>query len=141
MTTTIKLNSGEWSYNDSDPLGAPGGFGEVFRGEGPTGPVAIKRLKLSATSAAHRELNMLGGQLLPSLRCLCALRVMLGARPLRTLLHPLTPASGGAKLRFGRGVEVSTNRSLWNPRLAIRFRVGECHAQRERGLRAVRHRC
>jgi len=55
---TIKLQNHEWSYEETDPLGAPGGFGEVFRGEGTTGAVAVKRLKLSAAAAAHRELTI-----------------------------------------------------------------------------------
>lgn len=55
---TIKLPLGEWEYDDSSPLGPAGGFGEVFRGHGQTGDVAIKRLKLSAQQAAHRELKV-----------------------------------------------------------------------------------
>jgi serine/threonine-protein kinase len=54
----IKLEGGEWELDDTAPLGPPGGFGEVFRGTGDGGPVAIKRLKLSAAAAAHRELNI-----------------------------------------------------------------------------------
>lgn len=35
--------SGEWHFVRSQPLGAPGGFGAVFRGSGADGtPVAIK---------------------------------------------------------------------------------------------------
>jgi eukaryotic-like serine/threonine-protein kinase len=42
----IKLPKGVWRYDDRKPLGPPGGFGAVFRGEGPTGvPVAVKRLQ------------------------------------------------------------------------------------------------
>lgn len=42
----IKLPKGVWRYDDRQPLGPPGGFGAVFRGEGPTGaPVAVKRLQ------------------------------------------------------------------------------------------------
>src|SRR5260370_1370898 len=66
-TFTIKLPKGEWSFDDSDRLGQPGGFGEVFSGIGPNGTVAVKRLMLSAHQAAHRELKIgerLGNQAL-----------------------------------------------------------------------------
>lgn len=53
---TIKLPTGEWMYDDLSPLGPPGGFGEVFRGSGNGSDVAVKRLKLTARQAAHREL-------------------------------------------------------------------------------------
>ena len=53
---TIHLNSAEWTFDEDAPLGPPGGFGEVFRGSGASGPVAIKRLKLTASEAAHREM-------------------------------------------------------------------------------------
>lgn len=39
-------------------LGSPGGFGEVFRGVGENGDVAIKRLKVTASKVAHRELQI-----------------------------------------------------------------------------------
>lgn len=55
---TIRLNEAEWNYDDAAPLGPAGGFGEVFRGEGGIGPVAVKRLKLTASAAAHREMNI-----------------------------------------------------------------------------------
>lgn len=55
---TIRLERGEWSFDESDLLGPPGGFGEVFRGTGPAGPVAVKRLKLSAGAASHREMKI-----------------------------------------------------------------------------------
>lgn len=55
---TIKLDNGVWTLHENQPLGAGGGFGEVFNGSGPNGDVAIKRLKLSAGAAAHRELNI-----------------------------------------------------------------------------------
>jgi serine/threonine-protein kinase len=58
MATEIKLLGDVWKIDESHPLGAPGGFGEVFLGTGRTGDVAIKRLKLTATSAAHRELKI-----------------------------------------------------------------------------------
>lgn len=60
---SIRLAEEEWLFDDGDPLGRPGGFGEVFRGSGDCGPVAIKRLKLHANQAAHRELKI-GKQLL-----------------------------------------------------------------------------
>ena len=60
---TIRLPDGEWKYDDADPLGKAGGFGEVFRGRGKDRDVAVKRLKLSAKQAAHRELKI-GHQLM-----------------------------------------------------------------------------
>ena len=54
----IRLNTGEWEFHEDKPLGPPGGFGEVFRGAGDAGDVAIKRLKISAGQAAHRELHI-----------------------------------------------------------------------------------
>lgn len=55
----IRLPHGEWSYDPSQPLGPEGGFGTVYAGEGKeTGPVAVKRLKLSAQDAAHREMRI-----------------------------------------------------------------------------------
>ena len=61
---TIQLNNAEWTYDESTPLGPAGGFGEVFRGAGTSGAVAVKRLKLTASEAAHREMNI--GQALAS---------------------------------------------------------------------------
>lgn len=59
MTITIKLPKGRWTFDPEEPLGPPGGFGEVFLGMAPDGkPVAIKRLKVTATEAAHRELRI-----------------------------------------------------------------------------------
>ena len=55
---TIRLPGGEWEYDDSKALGQAGGFGEVFLGTGECGNVAIKRLKISADQAAHRELKI-----------------------------------------------------------------------------------
>ncbi|MBX3595916.1 serine/threonine-protein kinase [Sphingomonas sp.] len=55
---TIRLNDAEWTYDETAPLGPAGGFGEVFRGKGAAGPVAVKRLKLTASAAAHREMNI-----------------------------------------------------------------------------------
>ena len=55
---TIKLNRQVWKIDTSRILGSPGGFGEVFRGKGKDGDVAIKRLKVTASQAAHRELQI-----------------------------------------------------------------------------------
>jgi serine/threonine-protein kinase len=60
---TIRLPGGEWKYDDSKALGQAGGFGEVFIGIGECGDVAIKRLKINADQAAHRELKI-GQQLM-----------------------------------------------------------------------------
>lgn len=55
----IRLQHGRWRYDPSDPLGPQGGFGAVFRGESEDGEVvAVKRLKLTANEAAHRELTV-----------------------------------------------------------------------------------
>jgi hypothetical protein len=55
----IKLPSGEWYYDANKPLGREGGFGQVFAGtaEG-HGALAVKRIKLEAEDAAHRELRI-----------------------------------------------------------------------------------
>lgn len=58
MEIEIRLTEGVWAYDDSVPLGPPGGFGEVFRGSGECGAVAVKRLNLTAGAAAHRELTL-----------------------------------------------------------------------------------
>ena len=58
MATSIKLERGVWNFDEGQRLGKPGGFGEVFRGQGEIGNVAIKRLKLTASAAAHREMNI-----------------------------------------------------------------------------------
>lgn len=55
---TIQLNGAEWTYDENARLGPPGGFGEVFRGAGAGRPVAVKRLKLTAGEAAHREMGI-----------------------------------------------------------------------------------
>jgi len=57
-TVQIRLSSGVWEYDDQEPLGKAGGFGEVFRGVGEGFDVAVKRLKLNAEQAAHRELGI-----------------------------------------------------------------------------------
>jgi serine/threonine-protein kinase len=55
----IRLPRGEWLYDSRRPLGPPGGFGEVFEGKNQIGhPVAVKRLKVTAGEAAHRELKI-----------------------------------------------------------------------------------
>jgi serine/threonine-protein kinase len=54
----IKLNKKTWKIDTNSVLGSPGGFGEVFRGVGENGDVAIKRLKVTASEAAHRELQI-----------------------------------------------------------------------------------
>lgn len=56
--TTIRLTGHEWRFDESDRLGPPGGFGEVFRGAGSSGEVAVKRLNLTAGQAAHREMSI-----------------------------------------------------------------------------------
>ncbi|MCB9980760.1 MAG: serine/threonine protein kinase [Rhodospirillales bacterium] len=58
QTETISLNKQAWEIDTSSPLGRAGGFGEVFHGRGPDGSVAIKRLKITAGEAAHREMNI-----------------------------------------------------------------------------------
>jgi serine/threonine-protein kinase len=58
LVSIIKLERGTWTVDYDDPLGLPGGFGEVFRGSGPTQDVAVKRLRLTATAAAHREMTI-----------------------------------------------------------------------------------
>jgi len=54
----IKLNKQTWNVDTNHVLGSAGGFGEVFRGAGENGEVAIKRLKVTASQAAHRELQI-----------------------------------------------------------------------------------
>lgn len=55
----IKLQNSSWLFNENKPLGKPGGFGQVFEGESKEGEkVAIKRLKIEAESAGHRELKL-----------------------------------------------------------------------------------
>ncbi len=58
----IRLSREVWQFDENDAIGSPGGFGEVFRGQGSRGQVAIKRLKITADAAAHREMNI--GQIL-----------------------------------------------------------------------------
>lgn len=56
---TIKLQQGEWKYDPSEQLGPEGGFGVVFAGSSDKyGQLAIKKLKIGAKEAAHRELEI-----------------------------------------------------------------------------------
>jgi len=55
---TIRLENGEWSFDETAQLGPAGGFGEVFRGSGNGIEVAIKRLKISAGATSHREMKI-----------------------------------------------------------------------------------
>ena len=54
----IQLERSRWTFDERAPLGPPGGFGEVFRGNGEHGDVAVKRLKLSAGEASYREMRI-----------------------------------------------------------------------------------
>ena len=55
----IKLGKGVWHFDDAARLGPAGGFGAVFQGKASDGsPVAVKRLHIEASEAAHRELAM-----------------------------------------------------------------------------------
>lgn len=55
----IRLGRGAWRYDPDRPLGPPGGFGQVFEGQGDRSErLAIKRLHLSADSLAHREMRV-----------------------------------------------------------------------------------
>jgi eukaryotic-like serine/threonine-protein kinase len=55
----IKLPKGEWLYDPNKPLGPEGGFGIVFDGQSSAGEsLAVKRLKIEANEAAHRELRI-----------------------------------------------------------------------------------
>lgn len=58
MMQEIRLNQHKWTINTDIPIGAPGGFGAVFEGSGGDSVVAIKRLNLQASKAAHRELSI-----------------------------------------------------------------------------------
>lgn len=56
---TVRLPRGAWRYDPDQPLGEPGGFGAVFVGLDENGEeIAVKRLHISATQAAHRELRI-----------------------------------------------------------------------------------
>lgn len=55
----IRLPRGLWQYDPNIPLGKPGGFGAVFMGSGNGyDALAIKKLHISASEAAHRELRI-----------------------------------------------------------------------------------
>lgn len=61
---SIQLPNGVWEYDDKKPLGKPGGFGQVFLGRSKDyAELAIKKLHLSAASAAHREMEIATGLL------------------------------------------------------------------------------
>lgn len=54
----IKLPRGEWKYDPDNSLGPEGGFGHVFAGiDKYDNPVAVKKIKIGAEEAAHRELD------------------------------------------------------------------------------------
>lgn len=56
---TIKLPTSTFEYDPKVPLGKAGGFGQVFLGKSSKGEVvAVKKLHLSASDAAHRELGI-----------------------------------------------------------------------------------
>jgi eukaryotic-like serine/threonine-protein kinase len=55
----IRLSGKSWRFDESKPLGAPGGFGAVFSGlDENDGPVAVKRLHLQTQQHAARELEI-----------------------------------------------------------------------------------
>jgi eukaryotic-like serine/threonine-protein kinase len=55
----IKLPKGEWFYDPDKPLGPEGGFGIVYEGiSAENQPLAVKRPKIEANEAAHRELRI-----------------------------------------------------------------------------------
>jgi eukaryotic-like serine/threonine-protein kinase len=59
MVRTIRLPRGEWTLNELERIGQPGGFGSVFSGASEDGnTVAIKLLNLQAPELAHRELRI-----------------------------------------------------------------------------------
>lgn len=56
---TIQLKFAVWKYNPKLPLGPEGSFGEVYIGQNDKGEqIAVKRLKITAQEAAHRELSI-----------------------------------------------------------------------------------
>lgn len=56
---SIKLPRGQWEYSPTDRIGPEGGFGLVYAGRKQGGgSVAIKKLKITANKAAHRELDI-----------------------------------------------------------------------------------
>jgi hypothetical protein len=55
----MRLKKGTWQFDSNSPIGKPGGFGAVFAGQGEQhDAVAIKRLHITASEAAHRELRI-----------------------------------------------------------------------------------
>src|SRR6185437_8270729 len=55
----IALPRGVWFYDPTSPLGDEGGFGTVYAGKANGyGDLAIKRLLLSASGVAHREMQI-----------------------------------------------------------------------------------
>jgi eukaryotic-like serine/threonine-protein kinase len=55
----IRLPQGIWHYDPNTLLGKPGGFGSVFTGSGNGYEMlAVKKLHISASEAAHRELRI-----------------------------------------------------------------------------------
>ena len=55
----VKLANGVWTYDSARPLGRPGGFGAVYVGTSASNdPVAVKKLHIEASDAAHRELKI-----------------------------------------------------------------------------------
>lgn len=56
---TVRLPTGIFHYDPTQPLGPAGGFGQVFAGTTVDGePVAVKKLHFEAGDAAHRELDI-----------------------------------------------------------------------------------
>lgn len=55
----IKLNHGVWEYDLNNPIGKEGGFGIVYVGKSELHDnLAVKKLKIDAKEAAHRELEI-----------------------------------------------------------------------------------
>ncbi len=57
---SIRINGTTWWFDENQPLGAPGGFGQVFAGDRSEGgdSLAVKRLHLDRDEAGHRELTI-----------------------------------------------------------------------------------
>jgi len=56
---TVHLNRATWQFDESEPLGPAGGFGEVFKGHAEDGSeVAMKRLHVDAEEASNRDLRI-----------------------------------------------------------------------------------
>jgi serine/threonine protein kinase len=66
---TISLTQSTWEFDELAPIGPPGGFGAVYAGKGPQGPVAVKRLHLTAGQAASREMKLGASLLGRDLQC------------------------------------------------------------------------